>query len=274
MNLFSLLKELSHPSLQKRNAAEEALRKYITESDFYLNTRKQKAFLRKLVQIDSPSARKIYEAHNQKSKLDYEEELLSYVRESRIEQKEFYEAKEFYLAVNNCFGEVNIVVDCCAGNGLGGIIFALEGKARRVILIDKKENSNYQKLVDYTRSVISPIISSTRPLNLDYYTLDIRKQTIPQGDLNISIHPCNTLTDEIIDQSIANNVPFALMPCCHSDCRYMGDNILEYFENKNDAIDLLRVKYVLEKKYKVRLRNIDSKITLKNRIIIGIPETD
>ncbi|MBC8444167.1 hypothetical protein H8D83_01130 [Candidatus Woesearchaeota archaeon] len=77
------------------------------------------------------------------------------------------------------------------------------------------------------------------------------------------------LTDIIINKSIEQNSSFAVMPCCHSDSTHIDDSILQYLEDKTDIIDTARIIHAQNNGYNIILRNINPRITDKNRIIMG-----
>lgn len=98
------------------------------------------------------------------------------------------------------------------------------------------------------------------------------KKHLPEGELVTSIHACGILTDKLIEESIRQKTSFAVMPCCHSDSIYIEEEQLNYFRNKTDVIDVARIMHIQKNNYQVHLRTIDSKITYKNRIIVGVPK--
>jgi len=262
-DIILLTSYLNHPNTSKRERSIRSLKKFLQTED--LDTAEVQRVIKRINRIDSPSAKEVlclYEELRNK-RLSFEDELLGYVNKSRIKDKEFFEAKAFYQKVSPFFGILNMIVDNCAGNGLNGIIWALEGKTQKVLLLDREINPYFQGLIQY--------VSTLKDINVEYQTADIKEAGLPEADLITSIHACGTLTDRVIEQAIEQGSPFAVMPCCQSQSVHLNDEILKYFENKRDFIDITRVQNAQNNNYNIILRNVDPKITDKNRIIVGFP---
>lgn len=264
---------LNHPSPSHRQQAEDKLREYLDSIDPYLENRETRYILRKLESNDTPGARRLvgYYYGLREQKIKYEEGFISLFKEHHIEEKEFYEAKSFYLAIKNFFPRVRMINDCCAGNGMVGFIWSLHHPETRIKWIDIQENKNHRLINSRFREMEKETREETGEVKREYYLMDLKSQPLPISDLNVSIHSCNDLADRIIEQSVAHRVAFAVMPCCHSHSPYLPREVLEYFDNKTDAIDLMRLRYALENNYEIKVRNINPQITAKNRIIIGLP---
>ncbi len=263
MKLSSLIRDLSSPVPEVHTRAREALENFFLETDVDLPDKNVRYLVRKLQLMDNPRARRVltvYEKVRNKP-LRFEEELQQYVASSRIEEKEFYEAKQFFQKVSPLFPDVETVVDCCSGNGLAGLLWGLEGKAKRVVLVDIERNSNFSPLLQWIHEHLE--------FPLQYIILDIEKERIPKGDILMAVHACGSLTDRIIEEGISQRVPLAVMPCCYKESTYLPQSSLPYFQNKRDAIDAARVMAVRSQGYEVVLRNIDPKVTPMNRIIVG-----
>jgi hypothetical protein len=265
MKLSDTIRYLNHPNEQLVLIAKEKLKDFFNTADLDLENNNQKRLLRKLKKMDCLVARELlyFYEETRKKTLVFEDELLNYIHHSRIKEKDFYEAKCFYQKVSPLIAHVPRILDCCAGQGLAGIIFALEGKADEVTLVDIKRNSHYSGLLKYVQSLF--------PIKVDYQLKDINKEPMPSADLIISIHACNDLTDKTISAALKQQVPFAVMPCCYSKSDQIENEILDYFPEKATAIDIARITYAQSQGYQVQVRRINNTITDKNRIIIGVP---
>ena len=257
---------LNHPDEKLRGNAVQELKKYLQEQDLDLKHNGLEKLLNRVNNIDCPEARLVISFYEELKNrpLKFEKELLGYIQQSRIKEKEFYETKWFYQKVSQFFENVDILIDCYAGNGLNGVIWALEGKADKVIFLDQAINPYFGELFNFSQTIAD--------IDIKYKETNVINEGIPKGDLITSIHACGVLTDKLIEESIKQKSPFAVMPCCHSYSTHIEKEQLIYFENKTDAIDVARVMHIENNNYKVHLRNIDQKITDKNRIIIGIPK--
>jgi len=176
-----------------------------------------------------------------------------------LNTKEIFEAYAFNTIVSTYLTEYKHIVECCAGNGLAGLLFADKGK--KVTHIDIKKNNQY----DHVRSALNKnnLIDST-------YIQQSIYNFIPQGDAYISIHACGELTDKIIEHAIAMRKPFAVVPCCHSSSMHLSEDILKHFLHKDEAIDALRIYYAQSREYTMIVKSMPTYITKKNKILIGI----
>ncbi len=177
-----------------------------------------------------------------------------------LDEKEIFEAYAFFRLSLPYLDGVGSVVDCCAGNGLSGLLWALDGK--RVTLVDKVENGNYKKLYAH--------LSGKTRLDAEYVLADIREQ-MPQADAYISMHACGTLTDAVLEAAILARKPFAVVPCCHDHYSRLSDDLLSAFADKADAIDALRIAHAQDQGYRAVVRQLPAYITGKNRVLIGLP---
>lgn len=265
MNLSDVIRNLNHPNQQISLKAKEKVKSFFSTTDIDAPSRDQKELLRKLKRMDCLAARELLDFYEEvkNPKLIFENELLTYVRSSRIQEKDFYEAKLFFQRVFPFFDNTKKLVDCCAGQGLVGIIFALEGKADEVVLVDNQQNNNYQGLLNYAQELTA--------IKVKYQIGDINVQELPSADLIISVHGCGNLTDKIMDEAIRQSTSFAVMPCCYSENIHLSLSREVDFVRTPDVIDALRLKHALDHNYEAKVRHINPKITPMNRILMGWP---
>ena len=265
MKLYQKVRDLSSPDQNSRTAAEHILQEYFSQHDLDVADRNQRYLLRKLRAMDNVAARRLLHFYDElkRKPLGVEEELRSYLKTSRIEEKEFYEAKYFFQKVSPLVANVHTIVDCCSGNGLAGLVWGLEGEARTVILVDKEKNSDFPPLMSW--------VNSQMDLSVQYHVLNLEQENIPEGDMLSAVHACGSLTDRIIQEGLRRRIPFAVMPCCYKDSMHLPEGSLSYFQNKRDAIDAARIMAIQEQGYQVIIRSIDPTVTPMNRIIIGLP---
>jgi hypothetical protein len=197
------------------------------------------------------------------SVLDRDVSLEKLAYDSSVDSKEVEEVRYFNSQVMEIFkGRFDCVYDMCCGNGLNGFYWLATQRTKFVEFYDKTENRYFRTL-------------SSHFTNHRYNLKNIFESHIfaSSDSLFVSIHACGSLTDQVIDMAIGNRKPFAVMPCCYEfhNNRYFSPELIDYFSDKEDAIDAARVRKIQNRGFKVILRNIPKEISDKNRIIIGVP---
>jgi len=239
--------------------------------------------------------------------LPYEEPLLRAIQKAHIDEKEYAEAKAFYLAVQDVFsalssgdnldnldnlgdldnlGKLNnsdnldtlgnlnnlgTIIDVCSGNGMNGFFWLLQSAAENAIFVDPFHNSNFYALEEIFGRFDKELKQrySYVPQKIEEYAYESTDST-----LVTAIHACGSLTDRVIEFALEHKFPFAVMPCCYGYAKEflpLDKKILDSFPHKDECIDTARIMKVQAQDYAVYVRTISSKITQMNRIIIGIP---
>jgi hypothetical protein len=257
--VLSLISEIKYDSASKSSFL--ALEEYLKGIDIHLETKWKRRILKMLSKIDNPYADILTSILNRDNPGD--RALLQLSSDSGISLKEFDEARYFNQQVKSVLNlPFDCVYDMCAGNGLNGFYWLSKKQTKFLHSYDIKENKYFKSL-------------SKNFTDYQYHIEDIFKTDINPSDKSafISIHACGNLTDRIIDIAASKRKPFAIMPCCYRyhDNPYFSPESIEYFDNKDDAIDAARIKRAESSGFKIVLRKIPQEITKKNRIIIGLP---
>ena len=88
--------------------------------------------------------------------------------------------------------------------------------------------------------------------------------------LQTLVHACGPLTDLIIDLALSWRAPVVLVPCCHDKRQCDGGNLVNTLGGPL-AVDVTRVRRLLDAHYGVQLSELDSDITAQNRVIVAWP---
>ncbi|RMF55407.1 hypothetical protein D6745_02375 [Candidatus Woesearchaeota archaeon] len=271
MNPVQALKDLSHPNKERREEAYQKVREYLVSIDPDVDPYFQQ-FFRKVSAYEGKLARELTKlAVNviEGPEIKHEAELRS-LADFRLKEKELNEAFAFYKKVSPLFPSLDYVVDLCCGNGLNGMLWVLQGNAKKAVSIDREENPNFERV---RRRILE--CGNLNQESIVFYQKDIYEPLpiLTGKGLIISIHACGELTDKVIDSSIGHSLPFAVMPCCHdyeNKSDYIIPQILRYFDI-GIAIDIMRAIHIHQAGYDIILRRISEKITEKNLILIGKP---
>ncbi len=154
------------------------------------------------------------------------------------------------------------IYDLCCGVGAAGIYFSKLGKD--VIALDNQDNTRRTRLLNEMGESYQFIKQSIFDL----------PRLLPNS-LVLSIHACGSLTDRVIELSIASKNDFAVMSCCHGDRVYftpqeLPSNKIVEERGRDYHQDMLRLQFIREQDYLAGIYEIPAEITPKNRIIWGI----
>src|SRR5690606_26187338 len=94
--------------------------------------------------------------------------------------------------------------------------------------------------------------------------------TVDQTDLVVSSHACGSLTDRVIDTSVAARARVAVLSCCH-DFETCDRGALSGWMDGTLAIDAMRAMRLEQAGYRVWTQTIPGEITDKNRLLLGEP---
>ena len=194
--------------------------------------------------------------------LDQLEEILkTHVENERYEfiKKEITEVVGMYFFIKKFLKDIKTLADCCAGYLLFSNFIARLHPEIKIYAIDVKELKKEQKLIFYE--------------NVEFLKKDIREIKI-NVDAAIGIHPCNELS-EIIIEKFKNSKLIALMPCCIGSINFDNwkRNNFEYFFLSNITNEYIAWSYYLAKKLEAQNRKVlvkrDYKILSERNILIA-----
>lgn len=208
-------------------------------------------------------------------KVPYTEKLLNksrdagYLKESRVNAKEYYETADVYKkAIPYVLKRLNIsrfhmVYDFCASHGFNVPYILARNKAKYGTAIDIRPSKASRRLWSYY-----PRLSA----RMNYRQEDIYRTeyNLEDNSLVIGLHACRGLSLRICDISIDNNIPVIIVPCCVGKI----DPFFQLFENVShyDKWCLTVGQKLNNAGYKLTIKQIRKSATPVGTIIIGIPE--
>jgi hypothetical protein len=194
-------------------------------------------------------------------------------------ERETKKVLEFMSVVAPVLGiperKVDTLIDLCSGNGLTGFAFQFNHLVKKSLMVDVMKPPRFVRLEELFKKY---------GLKYEHQIGDITEETFglegfdKNNSLIVSVHPCSELGDRVIELGLKNNIPFALMPCCH---RVKGqpyklsnppDPRLMLYDEPADYRDLVRQRYIEEKGWDCHWREISKEITEKNHVLIGVPK--
>ena len=184
-----------------------------------------------------------------------------------LPRKEFYEAWEVARRVRRlCRG--GRVIDAAGGAGL---------LAHLMILLD--DTSPEAVVVDPTLPPSSVTLHAalTRcwprlEQRVSFVERDVSTFELAPEDVVVSSHACGALSDRILQRAISARAVVAVLPCCH-DLATCETGPLAGWMDGPLAIDVMRAIRLKQSGYRVWTQTIASDITPKNRLLIGVPDT-
>lgn len=182
--------------------------------------------------------------------------------------KELIEAFEFFAVVRKHLKTPRIL-DLCAGHGLAGLLFAVfERRVEEVVLFDAVRPPSFD--------AVREAVGRAAPWAADKARYVEGSLKRPPAELTggavLAVHACGALTDRCLDLAIDGRLPVAAMPCCRSHARNSAPKALRLALGEDVARDVDRTYRLEAAGYFVRWREISSRVTPENRVLIGIPQ--
>mmetsp|Transcript_434 Transcript_434/g.605 ORF Transcript_434/g.605 Transcript_434/m.605 type:complete len:411 (-) Transcript_434:508-1740(-) len=182
---------------------------------------------------------------------------------------------------NNPNDDTIHVLDCCAGHGLTGMLFAACNPYSnvQVTLIDLVEPPSHQILKDLLIQ-ICPWVKERVTfscMTLEHYSADIQRKKMEEEDdpdplltIVIATHACGFLTDQVLE--LGANIKacgIAAMPCCYTGTSKDTPYGVKRALGVSWAADIRRSFFLTENGYHADFATIPSEITPMNRILVG-----
>eukprot|EP00929_Paragymnodinium_shiwhaense_P099835 TRINITY_DN61710_c0_g1_i1.p1 TRINITY_DN61710_c0_g1~~TRINITY_DN61710_c0_g1_i1.p1 ORF type:complete len:314 (-),score=35.91 TRINITY_DN61710_c0_g1_i1:31-972(-) len=194
--------------------------------------------------------------------------------------KEIRECLAVHRETNKLLGRRELLVDVGGGHGGLALSFRASHHTKRAIVADIFKPDSFDNL----RRAWS--FDQDSEADVEHRHTDLRdrqwlqrliseEQVDPADVAVIGCHTCGVLADELISTCLEARVSFAIMPCCHGEQGVRGDNIKsissEFGVPQDSAYDMMRLGSIdAAPGYIARLRKIDSSITPRNHILIGV----
>ena len=213
--------------------------------------------------------------------------------------KEYLESYYFFLKCEDLIARCHeadqqLCVDVCGGHGLVGLLFAVHGRAKDVLLLDLMDVQSFWTMREAWAPLMPPGVKVTFKKGDVRNTFPDALQALEpsQRAFAVAVHACGALTDYVIGQCVAHRVSFAVLPCCHQGYaprhapkvkgRYPGTKDTQQWQTQvkhaasvlefdfGAAMDLVRMGKVLVAGFNCKWRCIPKHITPKNHMLVGL----
>ena len=183
----------------------------------------------------------------------------------RLPRKELYETWEVARRVRRwCRG--GRVMDVAGGHGLlAHLMLLLDDSSPEAIVIDPATPPSSVAL----HAAFAAEWPRLRE-RISYVAGDVGHVAFGAADVVVSSHACGSLTDRVLDVAIGASTAVAVLPCCHETGRCNAGPLAGWVDGAL-AIDVARAMRLVSHGYHVRTQTIPRAITLKNRLLIGMP---
>ena len=181
--------------------------------------------------------------------------------------REVIESFEFF-ALARKHARQNVVADLCGGHGLVAVLFVMfERDVEHAVVLDRARPDSFDRILRAAEQA-APWTAG----RIEYAQSNLRNasQRIPPEAGLVSVHACGVRTDQVLELAIANQVPVAVMPCCHpvgtSRAPFAVKQALQHM-----AVDVDRTYQMEAAGFHVRWSSVSERITRMNRVILARP---
>ena len=182
-----------------------------------------------------------------------------------LPRKELYEAWEIARRVRRVF-RGGRVVDLAAGHGLlAQLLLLLDDSSPAALAVDTAFPPSSARLN-------AALVQAWPRLagRVSYVTAAMDAVELLPTDVVVSSHPCGALTDRVLRRAADARARVAVLPCCHDLGTCDAGALLGWVDGPM-AVDLLRAIRLEQRGYRVWTQTIPSRITPKNRLLLGGP---
>jgi methyltransferase family protein len=185
-----------------------------------------------------------------------------------LPRKELYEAWEVARRARRLFRGGRIV-DLGGGHGLlAHAMLLLDAASPAALVVDRAIPPSSAKLH-------AALVDAWPRLagRVDFLSREIDDVELSADDVVVSSHACGRLTDLVLERAAAARARVAVLPCCHDvDVCDAGD--LSGWLDAAVAIDAVRALRMRDRGYKIWTQTIPADVTPKNRLLLGIPNSN
>ena len=185
-----------------------------------------------------------------------------------LPRKELYEAWETARRVRRLF-RGGRVVDLAAGHGLlAQILLLLDDSSPTALAVDTVMPPSTAKLHGVLVDAWPRLAG-----RVSFVSAAVDEVDLLPTDVVVSNHACGALTDRVLRRAADARARVAVLPCCHDLATCDAGPLLGWTDGPQ-AVDLLRAIRLEERGYRVWTQTIPSRITPKNRLLLGAPADD
>ena len=215
-----------------------------------------------------------------------EQRLFHAIHKSAVQSpnvKEFKECFAFQNIVRSAFpnkkgrrADWDIVIDVAGGHGALAALFLICTGATKAVVVDPATvgNGGVERAWKEEFFAGKELLYRTECLRtgLPAELKEALTVTIPERILVVACHACQHLSEETLEIASRYGVHAAVMPCCQKDVssgsswKAASNQLSIPVAHTMDL--LLAGKMMASRKYNVRMKFMDSKITPQNRVII------
>jgi hypothetical protein len=180
-----------------------------------------------------------------------------------LPRKELYETWEVARRARRRF-KGHRVVDWAAGHGLlAYAMLILDDRSRTAVAFDPRRPASADKLAS--------VLVERWPRLEGRVAFVTEPPRVEPDDVVVSSHACGSLTDDVLDVSIAARARLAVLPCCHDVDKNDTGGLLGWLDGPL-AVDVTRASRLRHAGYRVWTSTIPEDITPKNRLLLAEPE--
>lgn len=183
--------------------------------------------------------------------------------------RELVEAFEFF-AVARKHARAKVVADLCGGHGLVAVLFAIfERDVERALVLDRSRPDSFDRIVQAAEEA-APWTAG----RIEYIEAKLKTAptSIPPDAGLVAVHACGAKTDRVLELAVANNMPVAVMPCCHPVGTSKAPPALK-IALAHMAVDIDRTYQLEASGFHVHWTSVSERITRMNRVILARPRS-
>jgi len=185
-----------------------------------------------------------------------------------LPRKELYEAWEMARRVRRRF-RGGRVVDLACGHGLlATILLLLDNSSEQALAVDRKIPLSASRLMEVFETEWPRLQGRVTYRQQKLETIQLAAQ-----DLVVSAHACGSLSDRILEKTVAAGARLALLPCCQHLADADSGELQGWLDGPL-AVDVSRVNRLQKHGYKVLTQTIPADITPKNRLLLAGPRPE
>jgi len=157
---------------------------------------------------------------------------------------------------------------CVGGHGLVAVFFAMfEDCVDRAVVLDRTRQENFDRIL-LAAAEAAPWTKG----RIEYIEAKLHRapDMIPDDAGLVAVHACGVKTDRVLDLAVANNMPVAVMPCCHPVAQSKAPAAVKK-ALAHMAVDVDRTYRMEAAGFHVKWSEIPERVTRMNRVVLARP---